>query len=398
MSDSEFVDLRTTIEDSNSNDSENDEITTVDLSKRGKFKSLEKSSKKRKIGEELEDDDDKELNKFLFGDKNKFLKNLEEKKTFFLDFRGDCNETSESSSSKWHDSDDDNYIRSKGLEAKDKQKRKHERIVGSKPIWANLGRKNVDVDEELITHSVGFLNESSSRSTSFLPRDIINFKRLGNLNRTTQKEGRIVSCEFHSKSTVGVTAGSKGLVSLFAIDGNENKKIHNVYYEKFIIHSCKLINNGTELLIGGQLRDFHTYNLMTGHKQRNKLPKGINHLKKFQISPCEKYIAVVGDFGEIHLLHSITKELLCSFKQEHQSTSLNFSTDSNEIFSHSDDNEVTIFDIRSQRVKHRFVDDGCVNGTSLALSPNGKFLATGGNSSDRNNKCILISIVFILLR
>lgn len=88
-------------------------------------------------------------------------------------------------------------------------------------------------------------------------------------------------------------------------------------------------------------------------------------------------MAVIGEFGEVHLLHALTKELLNTMKQEHQSTSICFSLDSKKLFSHSDDNEVAIFDLRSQRVEHRFVDDGCVNGTSLTISDNGKLIATG---------------------
>jgi U3 small nucleolar RNA-associated protein 18 len=154
-------------------------------------------------------------------------------------------------------------------------------------------------------------------------------------------------------------------------------QIHNVAYEKYPIHSCKLNSGGDEMIIGGENTFFHTYNLMSGHKQRVRLPKGVNNLKTFASSPCGKYLAVIGEFGEVHLLHALTKELLNTMKQEHQSTSLSFSTDSRRLFSHSDDNEVTIFDIRSQRVEHRFVDDGCVNGTSLTISGNGKLIATG---------------------
>lgn len=103
----------------------------------------------------------------------------------------------------------------------------------------------------------------------------------------------------------------------------------------------------------------------------------MNNLKTFELSRCGKYMAVVGEFGEIHLLHSITKELLTTMKQEYQSTSISFSVDSQKLFSHSDDNEVTVFDLRKQRAEHRFIDDGCVNGTSLAISENGKLIATG---------------------
>ena len=88
-------------------------------------------------------------------------------------------------------------------------------------------------------------------------------------------------------------------------------------------------------------------------------------------------MAAIGEFGEIHLLHALTKELLNSIKQEYQSTAISFSTDSTKLFSHSDDHEVTVFDLRTQRVEHRFVDDGCVNGTALTISDNGRFIATG---------------------
>ena len=119
------------------------------------------------------------------------------------------------------------------------------------------------------------------------------------------------------------------------------------------------------------------YNLLSGKKFSTRLPKGVSNMKTFEQSPCGKYLAVIGEYGEIHLLHSLTKELLCTLKQEYQSTSIHFSVDSKKLFSHSDDNEVTVFDLRRQRVEHRFIDDGCVNGTSLAISENGKLIATG---------------------
>lgn len=154
-------------------------------------------------------------------------------------------------------------------------------------------------------------------------------------------------------------------------------RIHNIQYQKFPIYSCKLSTGGDELIIGGSARTFHTYNLLTGYKQETRLPKGVNNFKSFQLSPCGKYIAAIGEFGEVHLLHSVTKELLCTMKQEYQSTSIEFLVDSNKILSHSDDNEVTVFDLRTHRAEHRFEDEGCVNGTSLTVSPDGKFVATG---------------------
>lgn len=372
-SESDFEDLAAALKSVDS-DKEEDIEKTSDLDEKPENE-IEAAPKRRR---KEDPEDERELNKFLFGDKAGLIENLEGKK-FFLDVNPDDDESGQTSSQVlWHDSDDESFIKKKGEFAEVRQKRKFERITGSNPKWAELDRKKEegDSDDETITQSVGFI-DSKSKGGKNIVKGTINYKRFKDINQETRKEGRIVSVEFHPKSTVGIVAGMRGMVSIFAIDGKENKKIHNILYDKFYIYGCKLMNDGEELIVGGGLRDFHIYNLISGHKQRTKLPRGVKNIKNFEISSCGKYIAVVGDFGEVHLLHAVTKELLTTMKQEYQSTSLAFSKDSNYLYSHSDDNEVTVFDLRAQRVKHKFSDDGCVNGTVLSISANGQFLATG---------------------
>ena len=88
-------------------------------------------------------------------------------------------------------------------------------------------------------------------------------------------------------------------------------------------------------------------------------------------------MAIVGRFGEIHLMNTTTKELITTFKQEFNVSDLEFAPDSTKIFAHSKDTEVTIFDIRTQKALHKFIDEGCVNGKTISMSPNGLLLATG---------------------
>lgn len=377
---------------SSSSDSDFEELAaalkTLDSDEEEEEEKDEKQDVPAKRRRKVEDpEDEKELNKFLFGDKAGLIENLKGNK-FFLDASPEDEADDEAigeSSGLWHDSDDDDFAEKKGELAGVKQKRKLERIIGSHPKWAELDRKKEaeSDDEDIITKSVGFIDKKAVSSKG-VPKGKINYKRLKDINQETQKEGRIMSIQFHPKSTVAIVAGNRSMISMFAVDGKENKKIHNILYDKFFIHSCKLINDGEELIIGGSLRDFHIYNLMTGYKQRTKLPRGLRDLKNFEVSPCGKMMAVVGDYGEVHLLHTTTKELLCTMKQEYQSTALAFTADSNYIYSHSDDNEVTVFDVRTQRVKHKFIDEGCVNGTSLVLSNNGRFLATGSRQGFAN--------------
>ena len=271
-----------------------------------------------------------------------------------------------------HDSDDEDNTEDASV-SKSKLKKKFERIAGT-PKWADPKIKKSEDSDEEISRSVGHLTQSTS---FLLPKQTINVKKLRDVNRATGNEGEITSVIFHPKSTVGIVAGMKGIVSMFSIDSAENKKIHNMKFEKFKIFCCKLNNDGDELIIGGDVSHYHTYDLLTGNKQRLRVPKTMTDLKLFQFSPCGKYIAAVGQFGEVHIINSITKELICTMKQEYQCTSISFSADSTKLLCHSDDTEISIFDLRMQRIVNKFEDDGCVNGSYVSVSPNGKLIAAG---------------------
>ena len=39
-----------------------------------------------------------------------------------------------------------------------------------------------------------------------------------------------------------------------------------------------------------------------------------------------------------------------------------------------------MWDMRSTNCVHRFVDEGCIKGTTLGVSPNGQFIAAGSDS------------------
>jgi hypothetical protein len=43
----------------------------------------------------------------------------------------------------------------------------------------------------------------------------------------------------------------------------------------------------------------------------------------------------------------------------------------------SGDGRVYIWDVRQRKCRHVFVDDGCIHSSSLAVSPNGRYVACG---------------------
>lgn len=117
---------------------------------------------------------------------------------------------------------------------------------------------------------------------------------------------------------------------------------------------------------------------MAGKSRRTFLPRTeITNCKKFDLSPDGKTMAIHGRMGEIFLLHTKTKEWITTLKQEHRVQDITFSPDSNQMFVNGADNLVNIFDLRTNRIMHQFVDDGCIKGRTVTMSPNGRMLATG---------------------
>lgn len=262
---------------------------------------------------------------------------------------------------------------------------KFQRIVGT-PAWADLNRKKKrggggdadssddDSDDE-IRRTVGHIAQIKSDA---LQSGHLEFKRLKDLNRESYAEGpSITGIEFHPTSMVGMVTGTKGIATLYSIDGKKNDKLHSMAFENFPIRCARLTTDGNKAIFGGSQKYFYTYDLLSGHTQRIFLPKTMTKIHNFVISPCGKYVGVIGRFGEIHILYANTMELFCTLKQEHDATALAFSIDSKLLFSHCVDSEVNVFAIGEQRFIHRFIDDGCINGSTISISPNGQFMAAG---------------------
>lgn len=250
-------------------------------------------------------------------------------------------------------------------------------VLGA-PKWADLDRKvesDSDDDDAIGNRTVGVVKK---RVSANLSSTVVQFKRLKDLNRATYAEGPgITSVAFHPTSNAAIVTGYSGIATIYSVDGKKNEKLHSIKFENFPIKQCTLTKCGNQAIVGGSKKFFYTYDLLTGATKRIFLPKDITKLTQFQLSPCGKYLAVIGRFGEVHILSATTKEKLFTMKQEHPSIALAFSNDSNKLFSHSSDAEVTVFDMKNRIVSHRFWDEGCINGSEIAVSPSGELLATG---------------------
>ncbi|XP_023298170.2 U3 small nucleolar RNA-associated protein 18 homolog [Lucilia cuprina] len=353
------------------------------------------------------------MDKVIFGDKTKLIKNLEKAVTKVSKHKattekepdnegsdgGEKNDTNEGDKRKavkrkpvWTDADDEEIqLGEVKKETKrtgpldhlkmDKSYKEHltsrfTRIV-NQPKWASLDEKEKqdsgDEDDNLL-RTVGFLNKPAE---SVLTPGHLNMKRMKDLNRATYGEGVITSIQFHPTSTAALVTGDRGIATIYAIDGTQNDKLHNIHFPNFPIRCARLLPCGTKAIFGSVTRHAYLYDLMNAKETCFRWSQDFGNLCNFQISPCGRYLVAAGICGEIHIYEAKTFELIRTLKQNDQVASLCFTGDSQRLIVSGKSSNINVFSMRQQRLEHKFIDDGCIVGNAMDLSPNQRLLATG---------------------
>ncbi|XP_044727338.1 U3 small nucleolar RNA-associated protein 18 homolog [Chrysoperla carnea] len=328
--------------------------------------------------------EEERLSKLLFGDVNEVIKTetVVEKPS----------ENVPESTAAWEDEDDASITVQTALQSQKRKlpnggvnekqntyssllKHKYKNLVGT-PKWAKLDKvvDGDDSDDEIL-RSCGHIASNSIENT--LRKGTLEIKQLTDLNAETYTEGPFIhSLEFHPTSTVGLVAGPSAIFSLFAVDGKRNNKIHSVKLDQFPIKCAKF--NGDEIVFGSARHNYmYIYDLEKAQAQRIFLPQDMTNMQRFEMSPCGNYIAVSGRFGELFLLNAKSKEKIGNFKQDSKLRAISFTPDSNHIYAHSETGTVTVWDVKMQRVVNRWYDEGCIQGSSIDVSPCGQYVATG---------------------
>lgn len=348
------------------------------------------------------------MEKVLFGDKATFLSNLSKsvghkrtKKVTESDDEKDQEEDEEGSTKRlkaaWSDSDDEDIqvgdVRKETRHTgslkhirKDKSYKEHlearfQRTI-AQPKWASLEERKTkengsdDSDEEEpLLKTVGFIDHKA-KLRGLLPKSL-HYKKLRDVNRDSgYSEGYGCTVKFHPTSTVAMVAGDN-CANLYAIDGVRNEKLHTIQFPNHPIKCARITPCGTKAYFGGIRNYYYAYDLLEAKQTKLYTPNRQRFMSLFEVSPCGKYIAMQGKHGALHLVTTNTNELLHTFKQEGSLRDLRFTADSQRILCAGASCNVNVMSIRQKCIEHIFMDDGCILGRSIELSPNERMLATG---------------------
>ncbi|XP_063817325.1 U3 small nucleolar RNA-associated protein 18 homolog [Pseudophryne corroboree] len=265
-----------------------------------------------------------------------------------------------------------------------------QKAMGGVPSWASrdpkkrIVREDEDDDSEeesddnLLSKTGNFLAKSS-----YLPSGILEMKRCLNANSERPCTSPLTTVQFHPLAQVIMTAGLDRSVSLFQVDGKLNPKIQSIHLEKFPVFRAQFSADGEQVIATGlRHKFFYVYDMMGGSIITIPRIRGLEekYIKQFEVSPDGSCLLLNGSAGYLHLLSMKTKELIGSMKMNGKSVRAVFSPDSSKIFSNSEDGDVYVWDVKSRQCLNRFIDDGSLFGTSLAVSKDGRYVSCGSNS------------------
>ena len=299
----------------------------------------------------------------------------------------------------WHDEDDDDilvkdvtesYAKAKGKHGKKeistenyaKSLRKQFTSLMDSPQWADLTmQKEIeDSDDEFFRETTDVL----AKKGSVLEKEFLEFRKLKDVNIASHNEGAIIRCaEFHPNAAIGLVAGNNGTASLFQVDGKVNAKIQSVHFENFPIKTGHFTSDGRQFLVGSQhFGHFFAYDMVKNAtiKIPFKEDREQKNMQKFEVSPVDDLVAFHGKYGYIHMLSTKSRSKLFSLKMNDRLEALTFSPDGQYLYSCGVGGEVYIWDLKNQECVHKFIDDGCIKGTSISVSRNNRYIACGSDS------------------
>lgn len=260
--------------------------------------------------------------------------------------------------------------------------------LSQQPLWSldllqnskSKGDSSEDEEggEELLQRTSRLLASSVQR----LPKGVIDIKNMKDANHSKRAQAVMQAVEFHPSASAVLTAGLHKTLSLFQIDGENNSLLQSIFLQRFPILTAHFTASGEEVIMAAEKHWFYVFDLLAGKVTMINEIKGHSKeiFSKFQVSPDNQLIAFQGRDGYIPLLSNKTKQWIADLKMNGSVSDVAFTPNSRHLLSTGSDGQVYVWDLNTRDCIHRFIDDGCVRGTSLAVSPNGRHVACGSDS------------------
>lgn len=230
-----------------------------------------------------------------------------------------------------------------------------------------------------------------SRGPRKLRPEVIDIQRCKDV--TGSGPSSIDTLQFHPYYPLLLSAGPSSTVTLYHISPqppNPNPILTSLHLKGTPLHTaafCRPLtqtSHGDEhdqsrVFLSSRRRYFHTWSLSTGTVTKvtralyGEARKEQRTMESFKLSPCGRYMGLIGSSkkggGSVNVLSTESMQWVCSCRIDSRGGVADFAwwRDGNGFAVVGKNGEVSEYDIEARRVVSRWVDDGAVGTTVIAL-------------------------------
>ena len=201
------------------------------------------------------------------------------------------------------------------------------------------------------------------------------FIDIARMNDATQdaRSGSPVECvHFHPTQSFVLVAGGDRQVRIFHIDGRKNPLVTAMFAKYCKLTSAFFHPDGRRIFAGGPRKFFLVWDIETGVVKRvnQSFVTGTmqeSTAERFRLHPSGNYLAILGQYGYIHVLSADTGQLLHDIKVEGEVADAQWYHDGSGMCIANKGGSVWEWNLQSKNFTACWTDEGGVGITTLAL-------------------------------
>lgn len=348
---------------------------------------------------------------------------------------GDSDSSDESDGVAWEDSDDERLQISlvsrdqlrklrktpedttvNGREYTKRLRSMFEKINGE-PKWAKIKKQGEESDEDsendamdedeleiqgaadplskLLQSTSSYVSKTESK---LLPPTSIDISRLKDATQNIASKSAIQMLNFHATHPLLLSGGYDRTLRMYHIDGKTNPIATSLHVRESPFQTAQFHPDGKRVFAAGRRRYLYIWDIETG--SATKITRMYGHeqtqrsMEKFELSPCGRYVGLMGKNGWINILSATSGQWIAGAKVEGIIADIAWHHDGEHVSIVNTNGEVWEWNSTSRQFTNRWRDEGGVGITTLALGGrNDRWCAIGSQSGivniyDRKNPTI----------
>jgi len=229
----------------------------------------------------------------------------------------------------------------------------------------------------------GYISRSST--TTKLKPGHLDIARLPDANLHSPAQSAATSLSFHPTHPLLLTSGFDHTLRLYHIDAKTNPPLSSLYIPSVPISTSAFHLDARRVFFSGRRPYYHIWNLETGSCERiarvYAYGKRVNSMEYFKLSPCGAYLAVLGAGGQVHILSASTAQWVATAHVDGKAADFAwYSSGPMGLTIANKAGELFEYNLTARAISARWLDEGGVHTSKIALGAGDRFIAVGSNS------------------